>query len=169
MLRISILLLNFRSEKSSVTYAAPCQKVYIRQINNENHPAFGQSGLFAAQHLPPDVFILPYLGCVHNEQDTDDTSDYDLSLDREIGISVDAAKLGNEARFINDYRGVSMRPNAEFRNVWIDFGKKRVEQTIGIFVLPSGKSGKKSKGVVKGEEILVSYGKGFWQSRASVD
>jgi len=32
-------------------------------------------------------------------------------------------------------------------------------------VLSAGKRGKRSKGIAKGEEIVVSYGKGFWHHR----
>ena len=90
-------------------------------------------------------------------------SNYDLSLDRELCIGIDADKKGNEARFINDYRGIAERPNAEFKEIW---DERRKERGMGVWVLPEGKSGKgKGKGVRKGEEILVSYGKGFWGAR----
>jgi hypothetical protein len=110
---------------------------------------------------------LPYLGYVHNQIDIDDTSDYDLSLDREHGIGVDATTMGNEARFINDYRGVSTAPNAEFRDIFFDIGTGKVEKRVGVFVLSAGKSGKRAKGIGRGHEILVSYGKGFWTERQS--
>lgn len=90
------------------------------------------------------------------------SSNYDLSLDREMGIGIDADKKGNEARFINDYRGVGERPNAEFREIW-DVGRK--ERGMGVWVLPEGRSGRGKGGVRKGEEILVSYGRGFWGAR----
>ena len=115
---------------------------------------------------------------MHGPTETDPTSDYDLTLDAELGIAVDAARTGNEARFINDYRGVSdTGPNAEFRDVLVDIGHSRLERRIGVFVLSAGKAkakggkkrakgGKKrAKGVLKGEEIVVSYGKGFWRER----
>lgn len=84
-------------------------------------------------------------------------------------MAVDAARMGNEARFVNDYRGVpgAKRPNAEFRDVWwtdLEGG----ERGMAVFVLPAGKRavGKaRTVGVGKGEEILVSYGKGFWGGR----
>lgn len=97
-------------------------------------------------------------------QDPHAHSNYDLSLDRDLAVGIDADKMGNEARFINDYRGVGERPNAEFREVWDDRGKER---GIGVFVLPERKDGgKKGKGgIKKGEEVLVSYGKGFWGAR----
>ncbi|KAF2759995.1 hypothetical protein EJ05DRAFT_484870 [Pseudovirgaria hyperparasitica] len=143
----------------------PSQKVRITRISNISHPANGQCGLFAAQHLQPSAFILPYIGFVHGENDTDPVSDYDISLEREFGVAIDATNMGNEARFTNDYRGIASGPNAEFRDIWVDMGRGKLQQGVGIFVLAAGKAGKKSKGIAKGEEILVSYGKGFWAGR----
>ena len=100
---------------------------------------------------------------MHGVSDTEESSDYDIALDREAGVSVDAARMGNEARFVNDYRGIRDEgPNAEFRDCWV--GR---EKCVGVFVLGAGWSGKRSKGIPKGEEILVSYGRGFWRERAS--
>lgn len=145
--------------------AGPCTHVRIRSIENVNHPAKGQSGLFASRQLPPDTLILCYLGYVHDEAESDSTSNYDLSLDREMGVGVDATHHGNEARFVNDYRGIATAPNAEFRDVLVEMGGGKVEKRIAVFVLTAGKSGKRAKGIGKGEEILVSYGKGFWNER----
>ena len=33
---------------------------------------------------------------------------------------------------------------------------------VAIFVMPAGKSGKRKRGIQAGQEVLVSYGKGFW-------
>lgn len=97
-------------------------------------------------------------------------SDYDLSLDREHGIGIDASRKGNEARFINDYRGIAERPNVEFMEIW---DGRSGERGMGVFVLGEGKAGKVGKGrfrgVKKGEEILVSYGRGFWGARKAGD
>lgn len=73
----------------------PSQVVRIGAISDLSHPANGQHGLFAVRHLAPDSFILPYLGFVHGKEDADPNSDYDLSLDRDLGIGVDATKFGN--------------------------------------------------------------------------
>jgi hypothetical protein len=143
----------------------PYANVKITAVSDPAHPAHGQHALYANQHLPPDTFILPYLGYVHDQTDINELSDYDLSLDRELGIGVDASKMGNEARFINDYRGVLSAPNAEFRDMYIDVGGGKVEKRVGVFVLSAGKSGKRAKGVAKGQELCVSYGKGFWSER----
>lgn len=114
---------------------------------------------------------------------TEPKSDYDLSLDREMGLAIDADKMGNEGRFVNDYRGVRDRPNAEFRDVLVKMtgmGKGRgVERGVGVFVKMAkvgkgkgfgrggrgGGGGGGEEGIKKGEEILVSYGRGFWSSR----
>lgn len=145
--------------------SGPYTNVKITKIASSSHPANGQYGLFASQHLSPDSFILCYIGYVHDKSDTDETSDYDLSLDRDFGVGVDASKMGNEARFINDYRGIDTAPNAEFRDILVDIGNGKIEKRMGVFVLSAGKSGKRSKGIPKGQEILVSYGKGFWTER----
>jgi hypothetical protein len=142
-------------------------RVRISPIKEHNHPAHGQHGLFATQNLAPSSFIICYHGYVHGERDTDHASDYDLCLSRELGVGIDAAKMGNEARFCNDYRGIEQTgPNAEFKELWMDVGKGVTEKRMAIFVLPAGKSGKRAKGIAKGAEILLSYGKGFWRERA---
>ncbi|KAI1166764.1 hypothetical protein F5B18DRAFT_30882 [Nemania serpens] len=147
----------------------PCSLVRIIPINDPSHPAHGQAGLFAARHLEPDTLILPYYGFVHSSLAphslTHEKSDYDLWLNREVGVAVDAEKAGNEARFTNDYRGVRDRPNAEFRQCW---DMRSGEQCMAVFVLPKGNNAPAKAGAVgiaKGAEILVSYGKGFWSRR----
>ncbi|USP80113.1 hypothetical protein yc1106_07387 [Curvularia clavata] len=149
--------------------SGPYINVKITPVTDSAHPAYGQHALYANQQLPPDSFILPYLGYVHDQDDTNPASDYDLSLDRELGIGVDASTMGNEARFINDYRGVSSAPNAEFRDIYVDIGNGKVEKRVGVFVLSAGKSGKRAKGIGRGQEILVSYGKGFWSERQAAE
>lgn len=158
---------NLPERTQAYRLSGPFSNVKITLVSDPSHPAYGQHALHAAQHLPPDTLILPYLGFVHDQTDTDPESDYDLSLDRDMGIGVDASKMGNEARFINDYRGVATGPNAEFRDIFVDIGNGKVEKRVGVFVLSAGKSGKRAKGIGRGQEILVSYGKGFWSERLS--
>ncbi len=135
--------------------------VRVRRIDAPpDHPARGQYGLFASKHLAPGSIVLDYLGYVHSSRDTDALSNYDLSLDRERGIGIDAACMGNEARFINDYRGIRDAPNVEFVDRTVH-GERR----MSVQVRSAGKSGQGSKGIARGEELLVNYGKGFWQHR----
>ncbi|CAI4215450.1 unnamed protein product [Parascedosporium putredinis] len=173
---------------STEASSTPYSNIRITPISDPSHPANGQSGLFANKALKPGTFILLYLGNVHPETDVEaKESDYDLWLDRDAGIAVDASRSGNEARFVNDYRGVKDRPNAEFREVW---SARHQERCMAVFVLPERKNSRATKkpaagkassagaagkasassgagaaGILKGEEILVSYGKGFWGAR----
>ena len=57
--------------------------------------------------------------------------------------------MGNEGRFLNDFRGIRNRPNVEFRERW--------QYHMGVFTL--------SESVDKGDELVVTYGKGFWDHR----
>lgn len=145
------------------TPLGPCPLVKIMPVTDRAHPAYGQSGLFAAKDLPAGSFILCYMGEIHGAETGHEESDYDLSIDRDTGVAVDASRAGNEARFVNDYRGVPGKtgPNAEFKEVW---DGRRGERAMGVWVLAAGKAGK-NKGIKKGEEILISYGRGFWGAR----
>ena len=161
----------------------PYANIRITAIEEAAHPAYQQFGLFATRVHLPDTFICLYLGMVYStasesivSTDTADStshpkSDYDLSLDRDLGLAVDAATMGNEARFINDYRGIADRPNAEFRDVIVKAKDGKKERGVGVFVKAMKKAKKrKSKkedgiGIRKGEEIVVSYGRGFWSAR----
>ncbi|EHK23685.1 uncharacterized protein TRIVIDRAFT_220935 [Trichoderma virens Gv29-8] len=157
---------------SSPATETPCPRVKIQAITDRSHPAYGQFGLFAAQNIAPGELILAYLGRLHGRATTSEESDYDLWLDREMDVAVDAAREGNEGRFVNDYRGIEgkERANARFGNV---FCEKWGEVCVGVWAVGGGSKakgdGKKKKksegGIKKGEEILVSYGKGFWEER----
>ena len=77
-------------------------------------------------------------------------------------LNVDASLRGNEARFINDYHGIAERPNAVFEEYFVKC-KKGWEARMGVWVDPKWK-----EGVGKGDEILVSYGRGFWRARRAM-
>ncbi|CAL1696373.1 unnamed protein product [Somion occarium] len=130
--------------------------VLIRPIKDAVHPAYGQYGLFAARKIPPKSHILDYLGEIHCDDRPD--SDYDLSLYRSqdgISVGVDASQMGNEGRFINDFRGVRPRPNAMFEERRTSVGELCMSVWCG------------TKPINKGDEILVSYGKSWWKERTS--
>ncbi|GAA5885260.1 hypothetical protein JCM16303_005976 [Sporobolomyces ruberrimus] len=154
----------------------PPPRLQIRKIQDPTHPANGQSGLFNAtgKKIERGTFLRDYLGLVHLEREADQSSDYDLSLERiRIGddqdgkgekeewetIGIDATKMGAEARFVNDYRGTGLpRPNAVFElRTWELPNGKGTAKRMAIFAGPHG--------IEKGSEICVSYGKGFWDNR----
>ncbi|KAF9821800.1 hypothetical protein IEO21_00230 [Rhodonia placenta] len=126
----------------------------IRRISEHSHPACGQFGLFAARKIPPRTHILDYIGELHCDDRPE--SDYDLSLYRTregLSIGVDAQHMGNEARFVNDFRGISHKPNAVFEDRRTVDGELRMSIWSG------------SDCIKKGDEILVSYGKSWWRAR----
>ncbi|KII93377.1 hypothetical protein PLICRDRAFT_101607 [Plicaturopsis crispa FD-325 SS-3] len=127
----------------------------IRPIPPSAHPAAGQYGLFAAKKIPPRTRILDYIGEVHC--DDRPASDYDLSLYRlqdGTSVGVDASKAGNEARFINDYRGIRDKPNVLFTDGRTVSGELRMSVWSG------------GEAIKKGDELLVSYGKSWWRERS---
>ncbi|KAJ7169536.1 SET domain protein [Mycena filopes] len=125
--------------------------VAIRRITDSAHPACGQLGLFAARKIKEKTVIVDYIGEIHCDERE---SDYDLSLFRsgELSVGIDASKMGNEGRFVNDYRGIQDKPNAAFVDVRLETGELRMRI-------------ESCKMIKKGEEILVSYGKSWWQGR----
>lgn len=157
--------------------------VQIKPISLASHPANGQLGLFSKKKISGGGMVIPYLGVLHHtliptfpeetqdhtsmsKEQEEEESDYDLSLLRlshadprnpfpgyHISIGVDAASQGNAGRFVNDYRGVGVAPNAEFRLGQGESGELRME----IWALKCG--------IGKGEEVLVSYGKSWWGAR----
>ncbi|KAI9066696.1 SET domain protein [Trametes sanguinea] len=132
--------------------------ITIQRISDSSHPAHGQYGLFAAKKIPPRTLILDYIGEVHC--DDRPTSDYDLSLYRSpdnVSVGVDAQLVGNEARFINDYRGVKAKPNVAFQERRTDRGEMRMSIWSG------------SEVIRKGDELLLSYGKSWWRARRDED
>lgn len=139
--------------------------VRIKAISEKSHPACGQYGLFAAKKLKPGSHVLDYMGFVHTDKESNSTSDYDITLDTfrlvegckegevlYMGIAIDAMSVGNEARMVNDYRGIASKPNVHF-----DEHIVQGEQRVGIFVM--------DREIKKGEELLISYGKAFWKAR----
>lgn len=113
--------------------------VKIKLITDKAHPACGQRGLIAARVIPKRSHIVDYVGFVTTDEFCSKTSEYTLRLTDNLsgrlvcGVGfpktvdppfsqptsvVDAEKFGNEARFVNDFRGTgAARPNVEFRLV----------------------------------------------------
>eukprot|EP00730_Choanoeca_flexa_P002396 TRINITY_DN11033_c0_g2_i4.p1 TRINITY_DN11033_c0_g2~~TRINITY_DN11033_c0_g2_i4.p1 ORF type:complete len:181 (+),score=11.50 TRINITY_DN11033_c0_g2_i4:361-903(+) len=128
--------------------------VAIKRITDPAHPAHGQHGLYAAANLKEKDWVVDYKGVVTLDEECSQTSDYSLSLCH--GLSIDAEKAGNEGRFVNDYRGVpgAAKPNVEFR---VEMLPNNLPQ-MRLYVKPK-------TAIKKGSELLISYGKGFWQAR----
>jgi hypothetical protein len=124
------------------------KKVQITKVPRE-HPAFPSFGLYAIQNIPKNTLILDYKGIVKPKELESKTSDYILHFD---GIySIDAELAGNEGRFVNDFRGTGKKPNVKF-----ELYRYQHKVHMGIF---------SKTNISKGQELLVTYGKGFWKER----
>eukprot|EP01001_Neometanema_parovale_P005675 NODE_2090_length_1514_cov_93.406902_g1989_i0.p1 GENE.NODE_2090_length_1514_cov_93.406902_g1989_i0~~NODE_2090_length_1514_cov_93.406902_g1989_i0.p1 ORF type:complete len:339 (-),score=26.81 NODE_2090_length_1514_cov_93.406902_g1989_i0:114-1130(-) len=76
-------------------------------------------------------------------------------------LIVDASRVGNEARYINDCKGTGHKSNAQLQTAWIaELGQYRI-------VVRS------TANIPKGAEILVDYGDSYWSNvdagRSSLD
>jgi hypothetical protein len=132
----------FHSEKTQLRFL-------VKIVENPAHPAFAQYGLYSKKRIPPKTWIVDYLGYVTMQPNPN--SDYVLKFTEEL--SIDAETIGNEARMVNDFRGIESKPNAEFI-LYFDSNSQNLR--IGVFSLLEIKCN---------VEILVTYGKGFWKNR----
>jgi len=145
--------------------------VIITPIADASHPAYTQHGLFTTRALAAGTHILDYTGLLHScPLPSCSTSDYDLAfLSRDASLAIDGQSMGSEARFINDYHGVREEgPNAVFEEYFVKVkgkgGKEIWEARMGVWVKPGLEAG-----IGKGEEILLSYGRGYWRARGLGD
>ena len=142
------------STKKRHSRADAKRRVAGRVITEDAHPARGQFGLFAMKKFKPREWIVDYHGVVTSSEACSQTSDYTLSFGESNELAVDAEMEGNEARFTNDFRNTGRRQNARFDSYVDECG----DYKLAIFCLADG-------AIEKGEEILISYGKGFWKHR----
>ena len=155
--RMAKLVSAYQSKVASSRGIPPSRLIRIRKISDPRHPAHGQRGLFAAQNLKPKQWIINYGGeLVRDDEPQTQTSDYCLGYVR--GYCIDACNSGNEARFANDFRGV---PGASRNN--IEFSEYEPPAQAGDIAIVGYRVG--PIGIRKGEELLTSYGKGFWRGR----
>lgn len=148
------LLSKYRPNAPRQRPARPCARVKSAVITDSDHPANGEFGLFAAVDLPAGAWVLDYVGAVSLGANEDRSSDYVADFGEESELALDAKSVGNEARFVNDYRNTGRRANVEFKLRRDSRGELRQ----GLFVAAK-------HGITAGEELLISYGKSFWRSR----
>lgn len=127
-----------------------CKLVQIKKIQDPKHPANGEFGLFSLKTIPPKTYILDYKGVITSEEYASQASDYILHFDGEY--SIDAQWKGNEARFLNDYRGIQAKQDVQFQL----YRDSDSIVHMGVFSI---------KEIKKGQEICINYGKGFWKNR----
>ena len=91
--------------------------------------------------------------CRCEQDEGEDEFDED-EFGEEGELCLDARRVGNEARFVNDFRNTGRRQNVEFRLRRASDGELRQ----GVYVCARN-------GVAAGEELLISYGKSYWRAR----
>ena len=99
-------------------------------ITDEKHPAKGEHGLFTTRKLEKGQHIIDYLGYVSLKGNESQTSDYTASFGDDNELALDAEKMGNEARMINDFRNTGRRANALFDQYRDAAG----DMKLGVFV-----------------------------------
>jgi hypothetical protein len=137
--------------------------VAIGVIDDANHPAAGQNGLFASRPLGMASVVGEYTGTVTLGKHTGGyvaclvgyAGDASLgSLRSLLGgqtmVGIDAETRGNEMRMTNDHRGVSSEgANCSFSRGWARGGP-------ALFVTTMRK-------IEEGEELLLDYGELYWE------
>ncbi|KND02239.1 uncharacterized protein SPPG_02720 [Spizellomyces punctatus DAOM BR117] len=127
------------------------RRIYVKWAGPEKH-----FGVFADTYLPPNAFIAEYSGILTNSSfSTDYEWDYyshDIVDDNGnvLKLGVDSQLVGNIARFVNHDDdpncGIVYVP---WRNRW------RL-----VYVA--------NKAIFPGEELSISYGPNYWESRSEV-
>ena len=74
-------------------------------------------------------------------------------VSRSENCGIDTIDVGNELRFINDYRNISSTENVVLRTTYID-KKLRV-----VFVV--------TKNIEEGGQLLTDYGNGYWEAESN--
>ena len=137
--------------------------VAIGVIDDANHPAVGQCGLFASRQLGMASVVGEYTGTVTLGKHTGGyvaclvgyAGDASLgSLRSLLGgqtmVGIDAETRGNEVRMTNDHRGVSSDgPNCSFSRGWARGGPALFVTTM--------------REIAEGEELLLDYGELYWE------
>jgi len=126
--------------------------VKIIKITKKTHILKGEYGLFATkiwktfdiigqytgQIVTPDIEGI-YVANMFNDTYKDD-----------LRYSVNAEIMGNETRYINDYRGIKDKPNCKFIKTYIEG-----LPVIAVVVIID---------INKGDEILTDYGDDYWDA-----
>jgi len=139
--------------REELSQPLPNPKVIIKKIKENRHPCFGQHGLFAAVPLQKGETISNYVGLVSKvSKKLFNPSKYVISMYEENGImlDIDAERIGNETRFLNDYHGIIEEPNVE-----LQVDNDTLTGDIHCFAIALHE-------IQVGEELLMDYGEGYW-------
>lgn len=139
---------------------AVSKKVVVADITIRNHPAYNRGRskqLNARAAIKKDEFIGYYAGEIqYHPEDADEISywgAYQLDPSPDSVYYVDAETIGNELRYMNDPKGLGeIKPNVKFFTARRKFKGFNIVEVQAI------------RDIKAGEEILVSYGPGYWKA-----
>lgn len=123
------------------------RRISIRFIN----PVVGY-GVFAKENIPPYSTLVQYTGVLMLDEDINVDHDSTFSFTDYKTFSIDAAKHGNWARFMNHCAEGEKGNNAI---PWEHYTEKGPR-----IVFTSGQ-----RGIKRGEQILYSYGDDYWTEK----
>ncbi|WP_194847877.1 SET domain-containing protein-lysine N-methyltransferase [Candidatus Neptunochlamydia vexilliferae] len=126
------------------------RRIAIRFIN----PVVGY-GVFAKEDIPPYSTLVQYTGLLMLDDDIDPDHDSTFSFSDYKTYSIDAAKHGNWARFMNHCAEGEAKNNAIPWEYYTEKGPR--------IVFTSG-----AHGIKKGKQILYSYGDEYWTEKKCV-
>lgn len=147
-----------RPDGVRIAFEIPVEGVKVDDIKTINHPARnarnGSKGLFATQAFSAGDYIGSYGGEIKRaeEDGVANWNPYQLTPDPEGDYYIDGLAIGNELRYCNDPRGTDKQPNAQFYQSDAKVGGYYVCDVYAI------------EDISPGDEILVSYGDGYWES-----
>ena len=129
-------------------------KLSVVSITARNHPAYNRSGteslrVVTVEALAKHEYLGLFAGVVQPDT-ADGWNPYQLAPSTSCGYFVDASQIGNEMRFINDYRGVADAPNVKFY-----LYRSRVRGYLATVIVAL-------HDIEAGQELLVDYGDGYW-------
>lgn len=150
-----------RPDGTRVAFEIAVEGVRVDDIKTINHPARnarnGSKGLFATQAFAAGEYIGSYGGEIKRAEEDGVVSwnPYQLTPDPDGDYYIDGESIGNELRYCNDPRGTDQEPNAQFYQSDVRVGGFYVCDIYAI------------KDIRPGDEILISYGDGYWESLQS--
>lgn len=128
-------------------------KVTVETIKIRNHAAYNRKGvakqLTCTEKIAKDEYLGSYGGRISSSDE--EWNPYKITP-KNCNYDIDGESVGNEMRYINDAKGVGNKePNVRF---FLSYRKLRGHSTVEVISL---------RDIEVGEEILASYGDGYWE------
>jgi SET domain-containing protein len=134
-------------------------RISVTIVTCPNHPAYNRKEVghcvVATKNIAKNAHIGIYAGVLRQNTEKAEWNPYQNAPTKNCSHYIDAESIGNQMRFINDYRNIASAPN------------------VGFFINPLRVNGYLVSVVValrtiaKGEELLLDYGDKYWAEYSS--